>query len=421
MTVILRDITRQMSVRDQLEHMVAERTRELESEIQRREQAQAQLVRVQRLEAFGQLTGGVAHDFNNLLTVIGGNLELLKDRLPAELHGRPLDRALEAVAMGARLTQRLLSFARRSRLEPEVLDLNAEVVNLIDLMRRSLGEAITISSVLAPDLWRVRADASQIENAILNLAINARDAMPGGGRLIIETANTMVDAGFPKASQGETINPGDYVRVSISDTGIGMAPEVLVRAFEPFFTTKEPGRGTGLGLASLYGFVRQSGGHVTIYSEIGKGTTVNVYLPRAAGEASLAEARAARDEPRSATGGRILVVEDNPDVRETTIERLHHLGYETTACGSAAEAMRILETDPGFSLVFSDVVMPGGQSGLDLAAWVKNRTPSLPVLLTSGFTPELIRRDDSDEPPPVLRKPYGLTEMAQAIRGLLDA
>jgi PAS domain S-box-containing protein len=419
MTVILRDITQQSNARGELERMVAERTQALEAEIVRRENAQDQLVKVQRLEAFGQLTGGVAHDFNNLLTVIGGNLELLRDRLPGSVHAKPLNRAVDAVAMGARLTQRLLSFARRSRLEPEVLDLNGEVLALIDLLRRTLGESITISSVLAPDLWRVKADASQIENAILNLAINARDAMPDGGRLIIETANAAVSDGFPKSSQGEAVAPGDYVRITISDTGTGMAPDVLARAFEPFFTTKEPGRGTGLGLASIYGFVRQSGGHAAIYSEPGRGTTVSVYLPRSAAEHGEPSAASDLSGLPAAPGGRILVAEDNPEVRETTIDRLESLGFEVTACGSAAAAMDLISGGGDFDLVFSDVVMPGGKSGLDLAAWIRERKPELPVLLTSGFTEELIRAEAGADPPPVLRKPYGSAELAAAVLKLL--
>jgi PAS domain S-box-containing protein len=420
MTVILRDITRQMDARGQLERMVAERTHELEAEIVRREQAQDQLVKVQRLEAFGQLTGGVAHDFNNLLTIIGGNLELLKDRLPESANAKPLNRAIDAVAMGARLTQRLLSFARRSRLEPEVLDLNTEVLAMIDLLRRTLGEPITISSALSPDLWSVKADASQIENAILNLAINARDAMPLGGKLIIETANARIDEGFPRSNQGEVVTPGDYVRITISDTGVGMAPDVLAQAFEPFFTTKEPGKGTGLGLASIYGFVRQSGGHTTIYSEPGRGTTVNIYLPRCAADTTASEAALDPAGLPVAIKGRILVVEDNPDVRETTIDRLEHLGFLVTACGSAAIAMKILEGGSDFSLVFSDVVMPGGASGLDLANWIKERRPGLPVLLTSGFTEELIRAEAGSDSPPVLRKPYGRAELATAVQKALN-
>jgi PAS domain S-box-containing protein len=420
MTVILRDITQQMNIRDRLERMVAERTEELETEILRREQAQEQLIKVQRLEAFGQLTGGVAHDFNNLLTVIGGNLELLQERLPDGTHTKPLNRAIDAVAMGARLTQRLLSFARRSRLEPEVLDLNSEVLAIIDLLRRTLGESITISSVLAPHLWQVKADASQIENAILNLAINARDAMPDGGRLIIETANVVVDESFPKSDQGETFAPGEYVGISISDTGSGMQPEVLARAFEPFFTTKEPGKGTGLGLASIYGFARQSGGYATMYSEPGKGTTVNVYLPR-----SIMEASGKPTEPPTAqapvvTRRRILVVEDNLGVRETTVDRLERLGYEVTACADADAAMNVLASTHEFALVFSDVVMPGGKSGLDLAQWIKARQPGLPVLLTSGFTEELIRSEAGSDPPPVLRKPYATADLAAALLRLLE-
>jgi PAS domain S-box-containing protein len=422
MTVILRDITPQVMAREQLEKMVAERTRELQQEIRHREDAQEQLVRIQRLEAFGQLTGGVAHDFNNLLTVIGGNLELLKDRMTDERQAKPLNRALDAVSMGARLTQRLLSFARRNRLEPQVLDLNAEVVGIIDMLRRSLGESIDISSVLAPDLWNVRADPSQVENAILNLAINARDAMPGGGRLVIETSNAKVDGAFLKLSSGELLPPGDYVRLSISDTGTGMPPEVLARAFEPFFTTKEPGKGTGLGLASIFGFARQSGGHVTIYSEVGSGTTVNLYLPRSGGASEGAEA--ARDAAAGAARPaklRILVVEDNADVRETTIDRLEGLGHAVTACDGASAAMDILGRRSDIDLVFSDVVMAGGLSGLDLAAWMATKKPGIPVLLTSGFTEELLAVSAGAGPKPrLLRKPYATVELAEAIARTLD-
>jgi PAS domain S-box-containing protein len=418
MTVILRDVTQRVLAQEQLERMVAERTRELEAEIRRREEAQEQLVRTQRLEAVGQLTGGLAHDFNNLLTVIGGNLELLRDKIRDGRQLRQLDRALDAVQMGARLTQRLLSFARRNRLEPELLDINSEILTLIDLLRRTLGESITITSTLSPDLWSVKADSSQIENAVLNLAINARDAMPEGGRLIIETANASIDSSFPVLTRGERVLPGDYVRITISDTGSGMTQEVVARAFEPFFTTKEPGKGTGLGLASIYGFARQSGGYVTIYSEPGKGTTVNVYLPSASHGASPVR-HAERTFERSApVTGRILVVEDNPDVRETTVERLATLGYEAISCGGVADAIEHLQGGGAFALVFSDVVMPGGQSGLDLAAWIKDNRPTLPVLLTSGFADDVIRPDIVTPSPPLLRKPYGLADLGEAIRRL---
>ncbi len=421
MTVILRDITAQAILRDELEQRVADRTQALELEIQQREQTQQQLVRAQRLEAFGQLTGGVAHDFNNLLTVIGGNLELLGERLSDDSQRKPLRRALDAVEMGARLTQRLLSFARRNRLEPEVLDLNEEIVTVIDLLRRALGEAITISSVLAPQLWRVRADASQVENAILNLAINARDAMPHGGRLIIETANATLDSSFPLSIQGDRIAPGEYVRVSISDTGTGMGPDVLARAFEPFFTTKEPGKGTGLGLASTYGFARQSGGHVTIYSELGKGTTVNLYLPRSRSETETSR-EAGPSEPHAARSKHILVAEDHPVVRETTIERLEGLGHRVTACESGSAAIEILQSRADIDLVFSDVVMAGGVSGFDLAEWIAKNQPGMRVLLTSGFTDELARDGATHATmTPLLRKPYATAELAIAIGKAFDA
>jgi PAS domain S-box-containing protein len=422
MTVILRDITAQAILRDELEQRVADRTQELELEIQQREQTQQQLVRAQRLEAFGQLTGGIAHDFNNLLTVIGGNLELLDERLNDDIQRKPLRRALDAVEMGARLTQRLLSFARRNRLEPEVLELNEEIVTVIDLLRRALGEAITISSVLGPQLWRVRADASQVENAIVNLAINARDAMPHGGRLIIETANATLDSSFPLTIQGDRVTPGDYVRVSISDTGTGMGPDVLARAFEPFFTTKEPGKGTGLGLASTYGFVRQSGGHVTIYSELGKGTTVNLYLPRSRSEAEAVIETDGAFEPHAAKSKHILVAEDHPGVRETTIERLERLGHRVTACDSGSAAIEILHGGADIDLVFSDVVMAGGISGFDLAEWIARNRPGMRVLLTSGFTDDLARAGATHAAmTPLLRKPYANAELAIAIDKAFEA
>jgi PAS domain S-box-containing protein len=412
----IQDVTEQKALQQLLEERVAERTQALEAEIVRRELAQDTLVRVQRMEAYGQLTGGIAHDFNNLLTVIGGNLALLEDQIAEPRHARILKRATDAVDMGSRLTRRLLSFASRSRLEPQVLNLNDQVVGVIDLLRRTIGEGIAISSELAPDLGRVRADASEIENAILNLAINARDAMSGGGQLVIETANVALEAGEARPAGIEHLAAGRYVRLSVSDTGVGMAPEVLARAFEPFFTTKEPGQGTGLGLASIYGFARQSQGGVTLESEPGKGTMVSIYLPDLgmAGASGAAPASAAKAASSSST---ILVVEDNPDVREVTIERLEQLGYAVLSSASGPDAVALLSRDVKVDLVFSDVMMAGGMSGHDVASWIAANRPGLRVLLTSGFAGPAAARPGG---PRILSKPYSTTELAEAIAGALD-
>ncbi|MCA3564447.1 MAG: PAS domain S-box protein [Methylocystis sp.] len=411
----LQDISAQKDIEHELERRVAERTDALQAEVRHREETQQQLVRAQRMEAFGQLTGGIAHDFNNLLTIVGGNLELLQDQVIGEKPQRQLKRALEAVGMGSRLTERLLTFARRGKLEPEVLNLNDQVVNVIDLLVRTLGETITISSVLAPDLGRVLADASEVENAILNLAINARDAMPSGGTLMIETANATVDGTFAASPQGDAVAPGRYVRLSVADSGSGMIPEVLAKAFEPFFTTKEHGRGTGLGLATIYGFARQSGGYATIYSEPGLGTTVNIYLPRSE------QAEPPREDSLmhylAADNRRILVVEDQPDVREVAIERLGKLGYRTCACESGPDAVALLQEDPDFDLVFSDILMAGGMSGYDLAVWVRTNRPAVKILLTSGFPNELARQTaGKHEAFAVLQKPYATADLAAALQ-----
>ncbi len=316
--------------------------------------------------------------------------------------------------MGSRLTQRLLAFARRSRLEPRLLDMNELVGSLVDMTRRTIGETISVTANLADNLWPVRADASEIENAILNLAINSRDAMPEGGHISIETTNATLDETFARMAQIEATKPGDYVRLSVSDTGCGMTEDVLAHAFEPFFTTKEPGRGTGLGLASIYGFARQSGGYVTIYSEVGKGTSVNLYLPRA--DDGTPRAKATAPEAAQQNGqGVILVVEDNEGVREVTVERLESLGYHVIACNDANAARQILLDTREIDLVFSDVVMPGGMSGIDLAHWLKKTKPATRMLLTSGFSDEVARIGSEGTAVRILTKPYALSELSRAI------
>lgn len=374
-------------------------------------ETETRLAQVQKMEAVGQLSGGVAHDFNNLLTVIGGNLELHAARLPVAIDQRLLNDAREAVEMGARLTERLLTFSRQQRLAPIAINLNEQVLSMAELLRRTLGENIDFSAVLASDLWATCADPSGLENVILNLAINARDAMPRGGKLIIETRNLTLENGH-----GDKLTPGSYVLLSVSDSGTGMEPDVAARAFEPFFTTKEPGKGTGLGLASVYGFVNQTGGHAEIYSEVGKGTTINVYLPRDQG-ATEPEERAKQTQAREVPKGQtILVVEDNPLVRRLTVRRLHGLGFKVLEAESGPAALNLLTPDEHVDLVFSDVVMAGGMSGLELARQIQATRPGLRILLTTGFAEEIARGGAGGwDDPPILRKPYSQDQLIHAL------
>jgi len=383
-----------------------------------REQA-AVLLQAQRMEAVGQLTGGVAHDFNNLLTVILGNLELLEPKLKTELTISLASEAREAAEMGARLTDRLLTFARRQRLQTHRINLNQFVLNLTELLRRTIGADIDLSTSLAADLWSTEADPGQVENAVLNLAINARDAMPNGGRLVIETRNASLDADAVALLPG--MHPGDYVVLSVADTGVGMAPEVRARAFEPFFTTKGPSKGSGLGLSTIYGFAHQSGGNVTIYSEQGRGTTVNLYLPKAQEARAGAERSSAASPLEQANGETVLVVEDDDRVRRLTATRLVQLGYQVHEAANGQAALAILEETPGIDLVFSDQVMPGGISGLDLAEVLHDRYPETRVVLTSGYSADLIGREKVDELGlKVLRKPYQQAQLARVMREALD-
>jgi PAS domain S-box-containing protein len=391
----------------------------LNRDISRQVEQEEALRKSQRMEAVGQLTGGIAHDFNNLLTIITGNHELLDMMLEDDEQRDLLSRANNAALMGARLTSRLLTFARRRKLDPVVLDLNEQVLTMAELLRRTLGEAIVFGTLLAPRLWQVRADPSEIENAILNLAINARDAMPSGGKLVIETSNVLLGSADIASEAG--VQPGEYVRLTVSDTGIGMAREVLARVFEPFFTTKEPGKGTGLGLSVIYGFVKQSGGHVTVRSEVGKGTAVSLYLPRAAagGERSAASRSAAATAPD--VNKTILLVEDNDEVRAVTSRRLRTFGYQVVETANAARAIEILKSGRSIDLVFSDVVMPGGMSGYELAAWMRDNAPAVPVLLTSGFAEDVAGgQGAASSELEVLRKPYSGADLALALRRAMD-
>jgi PAS domain S-box-containing protein len=401
-----------------LEERVQERTRALEGEMQRREAAQAVVAHLQRMESLGQLTGGVAHDFNNLLTVISGNLQLIEMDLEDARLRRYLDEAVRAAEMGARLNQRLMTFAKQRRLTATAVNLNEQVIGVRELLRRSLGETVTLSTHLAESLWLVHVDPSEIENALVNLAINARDAMQDGGTLTVSSANVTLEEGDVPSEAG--IAPGPYVLLSVSDTGTGMTPDVKARAFEPFFTTKEHGKGTGLGLATIYGFVRQSGGYIALESQPGKGTTFRIYLPRLVKEATGSSSTGTGARPLPASGETILVVEDNVAVRRVTVERLKALGYRVEEAEDGRRAIERLEQGPAPSLVFSDVVMPGGLSGFDLAREIAKRWPELNVLLTSGFAAdEAAEKGDGLEEIEILGKPYSQEALARAITAAL--
>lgn len=376
------------------------------------------LRRSQRMDALGQLTGGIAHDFNNLLSVIIGNLELIDDSADRDTVRELTQRAFEAAKMGARLTGRLLSFSRQRKLEPAIVQLNDQISNMIEILQRSIGETVELITALEDPLWSVRADPSEIENAVLNLVINSRDAMPNGGWAKLETRNICFNEGDDPRQFG--IAPGDYVRISVSDNGSGMPPEIVARAFEPFFTTKAAGRGTGLGLASIYGFAKQSGGNATIYSEQGRGTTVNIYLPRYAAAAVSDAPPESAGTIATGAGERILVVEDNPDLRVLTVTRLKRLGYLIEEAENAPSALAKLETLT-IDLIFSDVVMPGGLTGYELAARARERFPDIKVLLTSGYGPEQAAEQDTTKSMlKVLRKPYKQADLANAVHEILQ-
>ncbi|MGE0272018.1 MAG: CHASE domain-containing protein [Alphaproteobacteria bacterium] len=379
----------------------------------------AQLAQAQKMEAVGQLTGGMAHDFNNLLGVIVGNLDLVADRMKADPRAREMvDAALGGALQGAELVKKLLAFSRHQPLEPTVVDLNARLPEVVTLLKRTLGENITIETVLGANLWPVLVDPTQVDSAILNLAINARDAMPRGGALTIETANRHLDAQY--AALNTDVAAGDYVMIAVSDTGTGMPPEVVARAFDPFFTTKAEGKGTGLGLAMVYGFAKQSGGHVSIYSEVGHGTTVRLYFPAAkAAAASQPEIRA--DDGLQGGDETVLVVEDREDLRAIAVTALHRLGYRTLEANTAATALALIQGGAKPDLLFSDIVMPGGMSGLDLVQELRSLGIDIPVLITSGYASPQILRDQAQKLGlPTIGKPYRIAELAAKLRAALS-
>jgi PAS domain S-box-containing protein len=379
-----------------------------------------QLRQAQKMEVVGQLTGGVAHDFNNLLAVIMGNLELLERRLAGDgdLHGL-VDSALAATRRGASLTHRLLAFSRKQPLVPQRVDLNRLVGDLHDLVLRTLGPAIEVETVIAGGLWQCEVDPAQLENAILNLAINARDAMASGGRLTIETANARLDDDYAAAEAD--VEPGQYVQLAVSDTGVGMPPDLIERAFEPFFTTKDVGKGSGLGLSMIYGFVRQSGGHVRIYSEPGEGTTVKIYLPRAGGDAPAADVGRRSLADTAGRGETIMLVEDDDAMRGVAVDMLRDLGYRMRQAGSGAAALALIGTADDIDLLITDVMLPGGIGGRQLADRARALRPGLRVLYMSGYTENAIvhqgRLDDGVE---LLEKPFRRADLAVKVRRLLD-
>ncbi|HKY95309.1 MAG TPA: CHASE3 domain-containing protein [Kiloniellales bacterium] len=384
-------------------------------DISERKRTEATLRQAQRMEAVGQLSGGLAHDFNNLLVVIIGNLDLLQERLGDDRDSHELIEAmLQAAWRGADLTGQLLAFARRQILQPKLIDLNAMVKATSGLLKRTLGEHITIELRQADDLWPVMADPALLESALTNLAINARDAMTEGGRLLIETANRVLEGNYAELHRDAM--PGDYVMLSVSDSGIGMSPEVLSRVFEPFFTTKSNGKGSGLGLSMVYGFVRQSQGHIQIYSEPDQGTTVRLYLPRA-GDLSIPMAE---EEPDAGFKGSldILVVEDRADVRAVVCRQLRELGHRVTDTSEPQEALRVLRDGRTVDLLFTDIVLPGGMDGDELARRAEMLQPAIAVLLTSGFADATLRHDrlaGIGQRYTLLSKPYRKRDLARRI------
>ena len=381
-----------------------------------RDMLEDRLRQSQKMEALGQLTGGLAHDFNNMLAIIIGNLSLLKRRLERGEHAveRYAEQALKGADRAATLTHRLLAFARKQPLAPEAIACNRLIAAMSDLLRRSLGESIRIETVAAPDLWTTQADANQLENAILNLAVNARDAMPKGGRLIIETDNVHLDEAY--AAQNPGVPAGQYVLVAMTDSGSGMPPDVAAKAFDPFFTTKPVGQGTGLGLSQVYGFVRQSGGHVAIYSEPERGTTVRLYLPRHFGDAAEMERVTPTMLPEGSAREVILVVEDEDGVRDLAVEALRDLRYTVIHAEGAKDALQMLDTHPEIALLFTDVVMPE-VNGRELAEAVHQRRPDLPVLFTTGYTRNAIVHNGLvDADVQLLAKPYTLEQLALKVR-----
>jgi PAS domain S-box-containing protein len=391
-------------------------------DISARKAVEEQLRHSSKMEAIGRLTAGIAHDFNNLLTVVLGNLELARRQTEQKVVARILDNATRGARRAAILTERLLAFSRRKPLAPRPLHANALVAGMSDLLRRTLGETITVRTRLTDDLWLIEVDPTELETAVLNLAVNARDAMPDGGEVIIETANVELDEAY--AAHDVEVKPGPYVLISVTDTGAGMPSEVLRQVFEPFFSTKADGRGTGLGLSQVYGFVKQSGGHVKLYSEPGRGTTAKIYLPRA--DAGTADQNPDIGErgglvPGAIADETVLVVEDDDDVRSYTVDSLRNLGYRAFEAPDAAVALEILRREPAIRLLFTDLGLPGGTDGKALASQARLMRRDLPVLITTAYAGSaLIHEGRLDRGVDLLSKPFTLSALANHVRQILD-
>jgi two-component system, NtrC family, sensor kinase len=402
---------------------VLRRTERLYAEVDRRSVAEDALRQSQKLDAIGHLTGGVAHDFNNLLTIIIGNLATAQNQLETWTDGtqlklaRRLENAMRGAQRAATLTKRLLAFSRQQPLNPTALDVNRSLSSLSDFLHRTLGEDISLEIVGSGGVWPVEADVGELEAAILNLAVNARDAMPNGGKLTIEASNSYLDDAYCK--KNVDVRPGQYVLIAVTDTGTGMKREVIDRAFEPFFTTKQSGQGTGLGLSQVYGFVKQSGGHIKIYSEAGEGTTIKIYLPRFLGKSSTVEEIKA-EASRGRSGECVLVVEDDADVRGYVVETLETLGYDVLEAEDAETALRHLDQYKTIRLLLTDVVMPG-MNGRKLAEEATQRQPSLKVLYMTGYSRNaIVHQGRLDAGVELIQKPLSSEHLAAAVRKILD-
>jgi signal transduction histidine kinase len=398
----------------ELARMNAELSLRVDQETAARARAQAELLQMRKMEAIGQLTGGIAHDFNNLLTVIISGLQILGHASDPARRARLLRRAEEAAWRGADLTRRLLTFARRQPLTPDRVDIAQHFGGLRDLLEHTLRDDIAVEIIVAASTWAAEADVGALELALLNTAVNARDAMPGGGRLILAARNREVKPNIDEAISA--VSPGAYVEITVADTGAGMSPEILERAFEPFFTTKGDGQGTGLGLSQVYGFARQSGGTAWVDSRPGEGTTVHMLLPRSTREMPSGVVTAPGQPAELSEHLSILVVEDDDDVAAAVLEMLNELGHAGTRVASIGSALAVLAGDHPVNLVFSDVLLPGGGSGLDLAREMRRRHSQVPMILTSGYGGDMTDKL-ATAALPFLRKPYKIEALRVAIDG----
>jgi len=418
----IRDGRRRVEVATAARDALALSNAQLKAEAGHREAAETQVRQLQKMEAVGQLTGGIAHDFNNMLAVVLGSLDMAKRRLVTDppRAGAYIDNAIEGAQRATQLTGRLLAFSRQQPLAPLAMDVNKLVGGMSEMLRRTIGEDLRVETVLAGGLWRSFVDPGQLENAILNLCVNGRDAMPDGGRLTIETSNAHLDDAYAEAHA--EVRPGQYVMVSVSDTGVGMPLDVADRAFDPFYTTKGVGKGTGLGLSQVHGFVKQSGGHVKIYSEPGVGTTVKLYLPRHTGAEEMSDVEAATplEAPRALNGEIVLVVEDDERVRHLSVDALRELGYTVVQASDAGQALAILTVQSRVDLLFTDIVMPD-MNGRRLADKARETWPDLRVLYTTGYTRNAIVHNGMlDANVAFLPKPFTMEQLAVKVRQVID-